>query len=98
LQVGDGVRFGLARNPKNDRLDAFNVERGELPDEDVKVVHGQLRRNPRGFAFVDDAFVAPPLVETVDSTIEDVVAVAVYGKHPKEDKRTWRVISLKATV
>lgn len=98
LRAGDGVRFSLARNPKNDRLDAFNVERSELPDKDVKLVHGQLRRNPKGYAFVDDAFVAPALVDSVDSTIEDVVAVAVYGKHPKEDKRTWRIISLKAAV
>jgi tetratricopeptide (TPR) repeat protein len=96
LRVGDGVRFSLARNPKNDRLNAFNVERGELPERDVKVVHGQLYRHPKGFAFVDDAFVAPPLVESVDSTIEEVVAVAVYGKHPKEDKRAWRVITLDA--
>lgn len=55
-----------------------------------------LRRTSKGFAFVDDAFVAPPLVESVGTAIEDVVAVAVYGKHPKEDKRTWRVIALKA--
>lgn len=98
LRAGDGVRFRLARNPKNDRLDAFNVERSELPDKDVKLVHGQLRRNPKGYAFVDDAFVAPSLVDSVDGTIEGVVAVAVYRKHPKEDKRTWRVISLKAAV
>jgi hypothetical protein len=96
LHVGDGVRFGSARNPKNGRLDAFSVERGELPDKDVKLIQGQLRRNPRGFAFVDDAYVAPSLVESVGTAIEDVVAVAVYAKHPKEDKRAWRVIALKA--
>ena len=96
LRVGDGIRFGTTRNPKNGRLDAFSVVRGELPDKDVKLIQGQLRRNPKGFAFVDDAFVAPPLVESVGTAIEDVVAVAVYGKHPKEDKRTWRVIALKA--
>lgn len=61
-------------------------------------MHGQLRRNPKGFAFVDDAFVAPSLVESLDNTTEDVIVVAVYGKHPKEDKRTWRAISLKAAV
>lgn len=96
LRIGDGVRFSTVRNPKNDRSDAFNVERGELPDKDVKLIQGQLRRNHKGFAFVDDAFVAPPLVESVDSTIADVVAVAVYGKHPKEERRAWRVITLKA--
>ncbi|MFC5755868.1 hypothetical protein [Rhizobium sp. GCM10022189] len=47
---------------------------------------------------MDDAFVAPALIDSVDCTIEGVVGVAVYGKHPKEDKRTWRVISLKAAV
>ncbi|PRH81320.1 tetratricopeptide repeat-containing protein [Arenimonas caeni] len=95
LRVGDGIKLGMTRNPKNDRLDAFNVERGELPDRDVKLVQGQLRRNPKGFAFIDDAFVAPALVDSIDSAIDEVMAVAVYGKHPKEDKRAWRVISLK---
>lgn len=95
LRIGDGIRFGLARNPKNNRLEAFNVERGELPEKDVKLIRGQLLRNPKGFGFVDDAFVPPPVVESVGSTIENVVAVAVYGKHPKEDKRAWRVIALK---
>lgn len=96
LHVGDAVRFSFARNPKNERLDAFNVEHCELPDKDVKLVHGVLRRNPQGFAFVDDAFVAPALVDSVDSSIEEVAALAVYGKHPREDKRSWRAISLKA--
>ena len=45
---------------------------------------------------MDAAFVTPFLVESVDSAIEEVVAVAVYGKLPKEDKRAWHVISLKA--
>jgi tetratricopeptide (TPR) repeat protein len=96
LCIGDGVRFGLARNPKNNRVEVFNVERGELPETDVKRIHGHLRRNQKGFGFVEDAFVAPSVLESIESGIEDVVALAVYGKHPKEERRAWRVISLTA--
>lgn len=95
LHIGDGVRFGLARNPKNQRAEVFNVRRGALPDQDVRLIHGQLRRNPKGFGFVEDAFVPPPVVDSVESTVEAVVAVAVHGKRPNEEKRSWRVISLK---
>jgi len=98
FQIGDGVKIGLARNPKNDRLEAFNLQPGDLPSTDVRIIQGQLRRNSKGFAFVDDAFVAPNVVATLGSAIDEVVAMAVYGKHPKEDRRAWRVISLKALV
>lgn len=97
LRIGDRVRFGVTRNPKNDRLEAFNVERSDLPMKTVKLVHGQLQRNDRGFAVVDDVFVAPFLVGSVDSATVDVTALAVFGKHPTKGDRTWRAISLKAT-
>lgn len=96
LRVGDGVRIGIARNPKTNRLDAFNMERGELPDRDVKRFQGQLRRNPKGFGFVDDAFVPPYIVESVAPDIADVSALAVFGKHPVKGERSWRVIKLDA--
>ncbi|OWT70387.1 hypothetical protein CEY04_25370 [Achromobacter sp. HZ28] len=94
LCVGDSVRLGLARNPKNDRLDAFSVERGELPDKDVKLVQGKLRRNPKGFGFVDDAYVSSDIVESVASSVIDVAALAVFAKHPTKGERSWRVIKL----
>ena len=96
LSVGDGVRLGLVRNPKNDRLDALKAERGEVSDKVVKRVTGQLLRNPKGFAFVDGVYVSHRLVEAIDNAVEDVVAVAVYEKHPKEDKFAWRVIAMRA--
>lgn len=96
LGVGDSVSFGLVRNPKNDRLNAFNLQRSELADPAVKRFTGVLRRNAKGFAFVEDAFVAPFLVASVDASVSNVVALSVYGKHPKENKRTWRAITLQA--
>lgn len=97
LRIGDCVRFGVARNSKNERLEAFNVERHDAATENVRVVQGQLRRNDRGFAFIDDVFVAPFLVGSVDSAIVDVTALAVFGKHSSKGDRTWRAISLHAS-
>ena len=61
-----------------------------------RLLPGNPSPQPEGLAFMDAAFVTLFLVESVDSAIEEVVAVAVYGKLPKEDKRAWHVISLKA--
>ena len=96
LRVGDGVRFGLVRNPKNNRAEVLNVRRGELPDQDVRHIQGKLRRFPKGHGFVEEAFVSSLLVDTVENMVEDVIAVAVYAKHPKEERRAWRAIALRA--
>lgn len=67
LRIGDGVRCGFARNPKNNRVvDVFNVERRDLPGKHVRRINGSLCRHPKGFGFVEDAFVPPQLVESID--------------------------------
>lgn len=96
LSIGDGVRFGFARNPKNNRMDLFNVERRELPEKEVRRIKGQLRRNPKGFGFLEDAFVPPNIVESIDSSIDEVVALAVYAKNPAKGEYGWRVVELNA--
>jgi hypothetical protein len=94
--VGQGVRFQLTENPKNGRKDLFAVEAGPVPDNDVKLVRGRLRRNPKGFAFVDDAFVPPHIVETIANDVDDVAALIVYAKHPTKDDYSWRAVKLSA--
>ena len=96
LRIGDGVRCGFARNPKNNRVDVFNVERRELPEKDVRRINGPLRRNPKGFGFVEDAFAPPQIVESIDPSIEEVVAKAVYAKNPTKGEYGWRIIELNA--
>jgi len=94
LRIGDGVQFCFARNPKNNRVDVFNVERIELPEKDVRRINGLLRRNPKGFGFVEDAFAPPQIVESIDPSIDEVVAQAVYAKNPTKGEYGWRVIEL----
>lgn len=95
-KVGEGVRFRVTANRKTGRRDLFAVEPGPRPDVDVKVITGHLKRNPKGFASVDGAFVPPFMVETVPPEIDTVVAVLVYAKHPKEDRYGWRAIAISA--
>lgn len=96
-EVGEGVRFRVTQNRKTGRRDLFAVEPSPRPDVDVKVTSGHLRRNPKGFAFVDDAFVPHFMVETVLPEVDTVVAVLVYAKHPKEDRHVWRAVAISAT-
>ena len=93
---GQGVRFRITKNQKNDRMDIFAIEPGPRPDVDVRIVNGHLKRNAKGFAFVDDAFVPPYLVESVPMDVNDVAAVLVYAKHPKEERYGWRAVAISA--
>ncbi len=94
--LGHGVRFQMTKNQKNQRIDIFAVEPGPRPEVDVKVANGHLKRNPKGFAFLDDAFVPPYLVESIPPDVNDVAAVLVYAKHPKEERYGWRAVALSA--
>lgn len=95
-KVGEGVCFRVTQNRKTGRRDLFAVELGPRPEVDVKVTNGYLKRSPKGFAFVEDAFVPPFLVETIPPNVETVAAVLVYAKHPKEDRYGWRVVAISA--
>ncbi|MBS0508017.1 MAG: hypothetical protein JSR53_11610 [Proteobacteria bacterium] len=93
-KVGEGVRFRVTQNRKTGRKDLFTVEPGPRPETDVKVANGNLKRHPKGFAFVEDAFVPPFLVEAIPPDIDSVTAVLVYAKHPKEERYGWRAITI----
>ena len=74
----------------------MHAERCELPEKDVKRVEGQLRRHEKGFGFVDNACVSPQFVDSVDPSVQEVVALAVHAKNPSKGVYGWRVIKLDA--
>jgi tetratricopeptide (TPR) repeat protein len=61
-----------------------------------KSVRGRLQRHPKGFGFVDDVFVAPVLLSTIGSAVDDVTLTAVHVHHPKEDRLGWQAVNLAA--
>ena len=94
--LGEGVRFQATQNQKTGRKDIFAIAPGPRPEIDVKVANGYLSRNAKGFAFIDDAFVAPHLVESIPTDVEDITAILVYAKHPKEARYGWRAVTISA--
>lgn len=94
--VGEGVCVRHTRNARTGRGEVVAVTRGPLPERDVRSMRGVLRRNPKGFAFVGNAFVAPHLVSTLGEDVDEVEGVAVFGKHPARDEHAWRAVSLRA--
>ena len=90
--LGQGVQFRATQNKKTGRRDFFSFEPGSLPTVDVRTAKGRLKRNDHGFGFVNDVFVTPNLVESLPPEVNDVVALSVYSKHPKEDRYGWRAV------
>jgi tetratricopeptide (TPR) repeat protein len=97
LKVGDGVIISFSRNQKNSRPFAFDVRPGAMPSSGVRRIQGEMRRHPKGFAFIDDAFVSEDLVRSLDDAVNEVTALAVLAQHPKKAERSWRVVALSAT-
>lgn len=96
LRIGEGVQLGLSHDPKVKQVEVFVVKRRDLPDKDIKHLKSQLRRNSKGFGWVEDAFVPSYIAESIDPTIDEVVALAVYAKNPAKGEFGWRVIQLNA--
>jgi hypothetical protein len=94
--LGQGVRFQSTLNQKTGRRDIFAVAPGPHPEVDVKAASGRLKRNGKGFAFIDDAFVAPHLVGSIPMDVDDVTAILIYSKHPKEMRYGWRAVKISA--
>ena len=96
--LGLGVSFRTTLNQKTGRTEIFAVAPGPRQDVDVRVANGHLRRNAKGFAFIDDSFVPSYLVSCIPVDVNDVAAVLVYAKHPKEDRYGWRAVALSAVL
>lgn len=92
--VGQGVTAQLTRI--GNRWLAFSCGPGPLPDKDVKLICARLKRAQHGnHAFVDDVFVSPDLLRDIDTDITDVAVVAVFAWHEKNQRFSWRAISVK---
>ncbi len=96
LQPGDSVKLRLAFNPKRDRIDLVTVEPGPwTPHPDMQQFSGSLKRHPNGFAFVEDIFIAPPLVNSLPADAERASGIAVYGRKPKSDDYGWSAVTVR---
>ena len=92
-QIGKNAVLFIATNLRKNRIEilfAHGCEDREM--KDVKRISGDLRRNEKGFAFVEDIFISPNLLSTIESDIQQVKVIAVYAKNPKKLEYGWRAI------
>ena len=60
---------------------------------DMKEEKGELRKNPKGFGFVNDVFISPNLIKnTEDKALINVQAI--FSKQRDKDTYSWKAISI----
>ncbi|MFB2543824.1 hypothetical protein [Shewanella xiamenensis] len=91
-EVGTWLELKIANDGQQlDVMEARKVEPKQ--SERVKLIEGTLKLNPKGFGFVNDAFVAPYLLNGFNDQ-EYVKATKIWDKDPKKGTHSWRVIKI----
>ena len=91
--VGSWVELKLANDGQ--QLEVMEAHKIEPRNSDrVVAIEGSLKLNPKGFGFVDDAFIAPFLLKGYKDQ-ENIKAIKIWDKDPKKGTPSWRVIKLE---
>jgi hypothetical protein len=90
--VGDWVSVTYANtSDSTEVLEASPVDPVTLPGVEAEV--GELRVNPKGFAFVGNTFVAPDLV-VQELHGDEVEVMKIWDMNPKKKVMAWRAIKV----
>ena len=93
-KLGGTYTAYIATNPKNNRLEVCHIEPAvNQTVSDTKKTHGRLKKNEKGFGFVDDIFVPPFLISTKNDGDEATV-IAIYAFNKAKEKYGWKAISI----
>ena len=91
-EIGTWLQVKLANDGQ--QLEVIEAHRTEpQTSERVIDIEGDLRLNPKGFGFVDDAFVAPFLLNGYQDK-EHIKATKIWDIDPKKGEPSWRVIKV----
>lgn len=90
--VGDWVSVTYAKTTDSTEvLDAAPTDPITLPNVETDI--GELRVNPKGFAFVGNTFVAPDLV-VQELHGAEVEVLKIWDMNPKKKELAWRAIKV----
>lgn len=96
LSLGEQVSCHTAIHPIKNRIEVFHLDKisnnQTIPDS--KSLSGILRKNEKGFGFIDDIFIAPHLIKDIDNGAE-LKIIALYEKPPKREEYSWRALSVE---
>ena len=95
---GSPVKIWSARRHDGKR-NLYRVEPTEVKQTpDICLIRGSLTLNPKGFGFVGDAFVPPPLIDSLaDGEDIEVMAVKKHKKsHDPDSVMGWKALSVRS--
>lgn len=91
--VGSWLELKLAND--GEQLEVMEAHKIEPQKSDrVVAIEGQLKLNPKGFGFVEDAFIAPFLLSGYTDQ-EHIKAIKIWDKDPNKGTPSWRVIKVE---
>lgn len=94
ISIGSKVKCFSTLNAKSQRIEISHVElvvSAEITD--MKEEKGKLRKNPKGFGFVNDIFISPNLIkDTEDKAL--IKVQAIFSKQRDKDTYSWKAISI----
>jgi len=94
LPIGSALIIKVTRH--KGRMRAHSVEVTPLRETShIKRFSGEIRVHQKGFGFLDDVFVPPPVVGSTSSG-EECAVLAVLEENTKKGGLSWTAISLEA--
>jgi tetratricopeptide (TPR) repeat protein len=94
ISIGSKLKCFSTINAKTQRVEISHLELANSAKiSDMKEEKGELRKNPKGFGFVNDIFISPNLIKnTEDKTLINVQAI--FSKQRDKDTYSWKAISI----
>ena len=85
----------ITKNAKNNRLEICHLEpSNETKLADTKKITGILKKNERGFGFLEDIFIPPYLLDSQQNG-DCLTVIAVYSFNKAKEKYSWRAITIQ---
>ena len=96
IALGAGVTVSGAINPANERFEVSWIELAPVPEHaDIGVFSGELRRNGKGFGFIEGVFVPAPLIGPGLQDVLNYTVVAVQAFDKKKERYSWRAVAVR---
>ena len=94
ISIGTKLKCFLTVNAKSQRIEISHVGLvNNVKINDMKEEKGELRKNQKGFGFVNDVFISPNLIKDIED--KALISVqAIFTKQRDKDTYSWKAISI----
>jgi len=94
--IGTWLEIKIAKDGEHSEVLEAHIT-GDQRSNSVSIAEGNLKLNPKGFGFIDGAFIAPFLLKGFQDQ-ELIRVIKVWDKDPKKGTPNWRVIKITRCV